>query len=86
MEMVRDADVIFLHDARNYGDFCTEFSDFKDKVLMLGMFLDPPSLEIQDPYDFGSTKTRQVLQEISAAIDAMGSKLFASPRGGIARY
>jgi protein-tyrosine-phosphatase len=70
--MVRDADIILLHDIRNYDDFCREFSAYKDKLMFLGMFLNPPSLEIKDPYDFGFTETWQTLTEISAAADAMG--------------
>ena len=72
IEMVRDADIILLHDIRNYDDFCREFSAYKDKIMFLGMFLNPPSLEIKDPYDFGFTETWQTLTEISAATDALG--------------
>ena len=70
--MVRDADIIFLHDIRNYEDFCREFSGHKDKIMFLGMFLNPPSLEIKDPYEFGFAETWQTLKEISAATDVIG--------------
>ncbi len=72
IEMVRDADIIFLHDIRNYEDFCREFSGHKDKIMFLGMFLNPPSLEIKDPYEFGFAETWQTLKEISAATDVIG--------------
>ncbi|MGC1684790.1 MAG: ATP-grasp domain-containing protein [Candidatus Acidiferrales bacterium] len=77
IEMVRDADIIFLHDLRNYDDFCREFSAYKDKIMFLGMFLNPPALEIKDPFEFGFAETWQTLTEITAAIDAVGREFGA---------
>jgi protein-tyrosine-phosphatase len=74
IEMVREADIIFLHDIRNYDDFCREFGAYKDKIMFLGMFLVPPSLEIKDPYDFGFAETWETLRQISAATDAIGKE------------
>ncbi|MGA8269846.1 MAG: ATP-grasp domain-containing protein [Candidatus Acidiferrales bacterium] len=75
IDMVRDADIIFLHDMRNYDDFCREFSSYKNKALFLGMFLSPASLEIMDPYDFGFAETLQTLKQISAATNEIGREL-----------
>jgi protein-tyrosine-phosphatase/predicted ATP-grasp superfamily ATP-dependent carboligase len=75
IEMVRNADIIFLHDMRNYNDFCAAFGGYKHKALLLGMFLEPASLEIKDPFEAGFTAALQILKQISAAIDAVASQL-----------
>ena len=69
VDLVRSADVIFLYDMLNYDAFLKEFPDSKSKILFLGMFLSKPSLEIKDPYQSNSSETRQILEEISSAID-----------------
>lgn len=80
-ELVLDSDVVFLHDMRNYDYFCHEFPQDKNKILFLGLFSDPPLMEIKDPYDFDISATRRVTRQISAAIDSVGKKLFDTPFG-----
>lgn len=74
-DMVRSADAVFLADLRNYRDFCREFPEERAKVLMLGLFLKPAVLEIEDPYDLDLGRTNEVLGQISAAIDSAGREL-----------
>jgi protein-tyrosine-phosphatase len=74
-DMVRDADAVFIHDMRNYDHFCQEFPRDKNKILFLGLFVDPPLLEIKDPYDSDLVETFRILQQISVAIDSIGKKL-----------
>lgn len=66
---------MFLADLRNYRDFCREFPEERAKVLMLGLFLKPAVLEIEDPYDLDLGRTNEVLGQISAAIDSAGREL-----------
>lgn len=73
LDMVRDADVVFIHDMWNYHDFCHEFPQDKKKVLFLGLFLRPPLLEIHDPYDLDSARTAEVVKQVSDAIDFVGA-------------
>jgi protein-tyrosine-phosphatase/predicted ATP-grasp superfamily ATP-dependent carboligase len=74
-EMIRDADVIFLHDMRNYERFCLEFPNHTSKILFLGLCGEPPILEIEDPYSLDKDATAAIVGQISAAIDGAGAKL-----------
>jgi len=78
-DMIRDAEVVFLHDLRNYDDFCREFPNETGKVLFLGLFLNPPMLEIQDPYDLDDMRTAEITKQISDAADVVANK-FQGPQ------
>src|SRR5690242_11246245 len=64
------ADVVLLLDRRNFGDFRRRFPGAIEKALQLGMFLDPPRVDIADPYDFDISATEQVCRQITVAIAA----------------
>jgi protein-tyrosine phosphatase len=48
-EMVRRVDLVVLMDLYNFRDFRREFPSDQDKVVFLGLLLEPPQLMIDDP-------------------------------------
>lgn len=80
LAMIRDADVVFLHDMRNYELFWREFPEETSRVLFLGLCGVPPILEIEDPYELDQDATTAIVGQISDAIDALGPRLLATPR------
>jgi protein-tyrosine-phosphatase/predicted ATP-grasp superfamily ATP-dependent carboligase len=74
-DMVSAADVVFLYDMANFEHFCKEFPESTNKVLFLGMFSQPRSFEIRDPYDLKEADAVKVLEQISKAIDGVGARL-----------
>lgn len=89
--MVEGADVIFVMDLYNFRDFRSRFRRHLHKVLLLGMFGDPPSVLVRDPYQKGPEETIRVLRQIELAIrqvasifgeqsrEAVASQMSASP-------
>lgn len=74
-EMVADADAIFIMDLYNLSDFRTRYAKHLHKVLLLGMFADPPSLIVRDPYQKGPEETIHVLRQIERAVAEVSSVL-----------
>jgi protein-tyrosine-phosphatase/predicted ATP-grasp superfamily ATP-dependent carboligase len=74
--MVEEADLIMLMDGRNLFDFGQQFPGALQKVLLLGMFLSPPS-EIRDPYDATLQQTIRILQQIERGIEEFAKELGA---------
>jgi len=72
--MVEEADLIILMDGRNLLDFSQQFPRDLEKVLLLGMFLSPPS-EIRDPYDANLQQTINILQQIERGIQEFAKEL-----------
>jgi protein-tyrosine phosphatase len=69
-KMVNAADLIVLHDLKNFRDFRREFPNDLHKVVLLGMLLDPPQNDITDPYDKPDGETLEILRQIEAATQA----------------
>jgi protein-tyrosine-phosphatase len=69
--LVDAADLVVLHDLRNFRDFRRDFPSNLHKVVLLGMLLDPPRNEITDPYDKPDRETLEILRQIEAAIQAL---------------
>ena len=67
-EMVRRFDLVALHDLENYQMFAREFPKHLDRMLLLGMFLDPPQPAIQDPYISDPEETLEIVQQIRDAV------------------
>jgi len=81
VDMVRQADAIFLHDIRDFENFCGQFDGHKDKVLFLGQFADKPTLEIRDPYLSDDKETADIMRVVSESVRGLKAKLVpgASP-------
>jgi protein-tyrosine-phosphatase/predicted ATP-grasp superfamily ATP-dependent carboligase len=75
-QMVEEADLIILMDVRNLSDFRQQFPAAIQKVLLLGMFLSPPS-EIRDPIDANLQQTIRVLQQIERGIEEFAKEFGA---------
>jgi protein-tyrosine phosphatase len=78
-DMVRASDLVVLHDLENYQMFSREFPDFLDRMLLLGMFLDPPQPAIQDPYISDPEETQAILQQIRDAVARLSALLLPHP-------
>ncbi len=70
-EMVEAADLIVLHDLKNFRYFRRDFPRDLHKVVQLGMLLDPPQNDITDPYDKPDGETLEILRQIETAIQAL---------------
>lgn len=82
-EMVTDAHVVFVMDLENFRDFRSRFRRHLDKVLLLGMFGEPPSVLVRDPYQKGPEETIRVLRQIESAV-ARVSPVFLNEAVGAA--
>ncbi|MGH9508421.1 MAG: hypothetical protein ACRD2Q_05790 [Terriglobales bacterium] len=66
--MVSGSDLVVLHDLENYQMFSREFPSALDKMLLLGMFLEPPQPAIQDPYMSEPEETLAIMRQIRDAV------------------
>jgi protein-tyrosine phosphatase len=77
-EMVRRADLVILMDLQNFRDFRREFSSDQNKVIFLGLLLDPPQLMIPDPYDKTAPEIVRVIKQIEAGVAALAKHISSS--------
>ena len=77
-DMVRSSELVVLHDLENYQMFSSEFPGFLDRMLLLGMFLDPPQPAIKDPYISDPEETLAIVQHIRDAVARL-SQLLSRP-------
>jgi protein-tyrosine-phosphatase len=70
-DLVAAADLIVLHDLKNFLSFRNEFPTHLQKVVFLGLFLEPPQTSITDPYGKPDHETLEILRQIESAIQAM---------------
>ena len=73
--MVRAFDLVVLHDLENYQMFASEFPHALDKMLLLGMFLDPPQPNISDPYISDPEETLAIVQQIRDAVARLADRV-----------
>jgi protein-tyrosine-phosphatase len=73
--MVGHFDLVVLHDLENYQMFKREFPKTLDKMLLLGMFLDPPQPAIKDPYISEPEETLEVVRQIRDAVARLSQLL-----------
>ena len=78
-EMVGAFDLVVLHDLENYQMFAGEFPDALNKMLLLGMFLDPPQPNISDPYISDSEETLAIVQQIRDAVAGLAARISKLP-------
>ena len=74
-QQIQRADLIFVMDAKNYGDLIDKFPGAANRTLLLGLFLEQPTVNIPDPYRASDEKTREVVSQISRAINALARQL-----------
>ena len=74
-DMVSRHDLVVLHDLENYQMFSREFPKALDKMLLLGMFLEPPQPAIQDPYMSEPEETLAIVRQIRDAVARLSEKL-----------
>jgi protein-tyrosine-phosphatase/predicted ATP-grasp superfamily ATP-dependent carboligase len=74
-QQIQRADLIFVMDAKNYGDLIGQFPEAANRTLLLGLFLEQPALNIPDPYRASDEKTWEVVSQISRAINALARQL-----------
>ena len=73
---IRQSDVIVIMDWRNYDLLKREFPAALNKTLFLGLFADPPKLEIDDPLDLPAGQVAQVTREIESAVANLLKRLW----------
>lgn len=73
--MVGHFDLVVLHDLENYQMFKREFPKALDKMLLLGMFLEPPQPAIEDPYISEPEETLEVVRQIRDAVARLSQLL-----------
>jgi protein-tyrosine phosphatase len=74
-DMVRGCDLILLHDLENYQHYKREFPNYLDRMLLLGMFLDPPQPSIKDPYISDPEETLAIMRQIRDAVAGLAAKV-----------
>jgi protein-tyrosine-phosphatase/predicted ATP-grasp superfamily ATP-dependent carboligase len=74
-EQIQRADLIFVMDAKNYGDLIGHYPEAANRTLLLGLFLEQPTVNIPDPYQASDEKAWEVVNQISRAIHALASQL-----------
>lgn len=73
--MVECADLVVLFDLRNFRDFRREFPNEQAKVVFLGLCLDPPQLNITDPYDKPADETLRIVKQIEAGVAGLARRI-----------
>ena len=73
--MVQRADLVVLSDLYNFRDYRREFSGDQNKVLFLGLFLNPPQLAITDPYNQSADETIHIVKIIEAAVAGLAREI-----------
>lgn len=71
--MIDDADVVVVMDRRNYRQLKEEFPEAIKKTVFLGMFAQPPRLEIEDPYDLPFADGLRIGGTICESVKAMAA-------------
>ena len=74
-EQIERADLIFVMDANNYRDLVRKFPEAANRTLLLGLFLERPTVNIPDPYRASEEETWEVVTQISRAINAFAQRL-----------
>jgi protein-tyrosine-phosphatase/predicted ATP-grasp superfamily ATP-dependent carboligase len=74
-EQVNRADLIFVMDAKNQSDLIRRFPEAADRTLLLGLFLDRPAVNIEDPYRASEEQTWEVVTQIRSAVNALARQL-----------
>ena len=71
--MIDDADVVVIMDRRNYADMKEKFPRALPKTVFLGMFADPPQLEVEDPYGLSFEDGLRIGGKISESVKTLAN-------------
>jgi protein-tyrosine-phosphatase/predicted ATP-grasp superfamily ATP-dependent carboligase len=74
-QQIQRADLIFVMDLKNYGDLIGLYPEAASRTLLLGLFLEQPTMNIPDPYRASDEKTWEVVSQINRAINALARQL-----------
>lgn len=73
--MVAEADLILVMDHDNWTHLRREFPEARARTTCLGLYAEPPAVEIDDPYTADDAETRRVLACIESAVKRLGAAL-----------
>jgi protein-tyrosine-phosphatase len=74
-EMVRRVDLVVLMDLYNFRDFRREFPSDQNKVVFLGLLLEPPRLMIDDPYGKPLPEILNIITQIGKGVTALARRI-----------
>ena len=74
-QQIERADLILVMDVTNYSDLVGKYPRAASRTLLLGLFLEQPTVNIPDPYRASDEKTWEVVSQISRAINALARQL-----------
>lgn len=74
-DMVSRAELVVLLDLKNFRDFRREFPAELGKIALLGLFLEPPQINIMDPYGLPEKETLEIVRLIEAAVQKLARKI-----------
>lgn len=77
-DLLRSADLVCFMDFGQLDQLIETYPRFKQYSVPLGLFADPPVVEIEDPDRQDAATTRRVLLQIVSAVDGLAEKLGAA--------
>lgn len=76
---IEAADLILVMDHDNWLRLSKEFPKARARTTCLGLYADPPTVEIDDPYAADEAETRRVLTQIRSAVERLAQALTTGP-------
>jgi protein-tyrosine-phosphatase len=70
-EDIAKADLVVCMDLENMAALQREFPQARARSTLLGLFADPPAVEIDDPFDLSDVETREVVRAIRAGVEGL---------------
>jgi protein-tyrosine-phosphatase len=74
------ADLVIAMDLENLNLLKQEFPEALPRTTLLGLFADPPSVSIADPYSADASTTREICEQVRAGIDGLAAFLDRTSR------
>lgn len=81
-DLLRAADLVCFMDFGQWDQLAETYPRFRESSVPLGLFADPPVVEIEDPDRQDAATTRRVLLQIVSAVDGLAGKLGAAQGAG----
>ena len=79
---IEAADLILVMDHDNWLRLSKEFPKARARTTCLGLYADPPSVEIDDPYGGDEAETRHALTQIRSGVERLAKALTEGPATG----
>jgi len=70
-ELLANADLVIAMDKENLNSLGSEFSDVLERTTLLGLFGNPPSLAIADPYLADDAVTHRICDQVRSSVDGL---------------